>query len=439
MDDPAERERSRVRDLFQRLLLLHDDKQRIQFLEKETADQPDLRRAVTQFWVTKQQKLDVNGVDLGSTAPFHPPGPGGGENGNEIQDGKYTLIDLIGEGGMGTVYSAKQNHPIKRFVAIKFIKPKSHSHANAERFDSEWRALALMDHPNIARIHDSGISEKGNAFYAMEYFPGVSITKFCDGQKYDLKQRLELFLPVCRAIQHAHDKGIVHRDIKPSNILVGVSENQAVPKVIDFGLAKSLSSRLLDPKALTHKGSVVGTIDYMSPEQASLDSDQVDERSDVYSLGVLLYELLAGINPHYTRIHPEKKTDAILQSIRVDIPLFPSQALARMQYLGEIPHNRNCRSSGFHRRFRGELDGIIMKAIEYKPQDRYQTPAALARDIQRYLRGDMVEIFRGDPLYRLRKAILRHPGAWIAVAVSIVWAVFFVICVILGWIHFWWV
>ncbi len=438
MEEPPER--ARVRELFQRILLLDDEKQRVKLIENETAGDSKLRNAVIQLWLAREENTEpVNAVRPDSKQLSEAPGPGGGENGNEIENGKYTLIDQIGEGGMGKVYSAKQNHPITRFVAIKFVKANNDRHTSIERFDSEWRALALMDHPNIARIYDSGISEKGHPFYAMEYFPGVSIAKFCDVQKYELKQRLELFLPVCRAVQHAHDKGIVHRDIKPSNILVGVSENQAVPKVIDFGLAKSLTSRLLDPKALTHKGSVVGTIDYMSPEQATLDPDQVDERSDVYALGVLLYELLAGINPHYTRIHPEKKTEAILQSIRVDIPLSPSEALARMRYLGEIPHNRNCRSSGFHRRFRGELDGIIMKAIEYKPQDRYQTAAALARDIQSYLQGEVVGIFDANPVYRWRKAIWRHRVISVAVVVSVLWSMILILSMFLGWVHFWWV
>ncbi len=427
----------KVQDLYQSILLMNDENQRVCFLEKETAGQPELRRRVVQLWVAKQTKPDSKQVK--KIDPFSQPpsqGPGGGQDGKYIQGGKYILIDPIGEGGMGSVYLAKQTRPLQRLVAIKFIKTKNDVRVPLERFDAEWRAMALMEHPNITRIYDAGTTEKGHPFFVMEYFRGKPITKFCDSHRLDLEQRLELFLPICLAIQHAHDKGIIHRDIKPSNILVAFSEDQPLAKVIDFGLAKSISSPILDRRQLTTAGAVIGTFEYMSPEQASLDPDKIDERSDIYALGVVLYELLAGINPLNTKIDLKSKTEEILKSILHDAPLCPSKALARLTYLGDIPIDRKCRPTSFIPRFRGELDAIVMKAIDLNPDNRYQSPGALAREIRHFLRGEPVEILEDHLFYRLRKSAWRHRALYVALAVTLFWLAVLSIAAVRGVIRF---
>lgn len=431
-DDP---EAKKVQELYQAILLLNDEKQRVAFLEKETAGNPELRRKVVNLWVKKKDK---------PTAPMAKPdffadnsiGPGSGSDGKYIQGGKYILVDSIGEGGMGSVYLAKQTRPLQRLVAIKFIKPETGMQATQARFDSEWRSMAIMEHPNIARIYDAGTSEKGAPFFVMEYFQGKPITRFCDLNRFTLRQRLELFVTVCRAIQHAHDKGIIHRDIKPSNILVAMQEDTPVPKVIDFGLAKSLSSRVVERKRLTNMGAVLGTFEYMSPEQAGPDPEKVDERSDVYSLGVLLYELMTGINPLNTKIDLNSKTGEILRAIRTETTLSPSGALSRIKYLGEIPNSRKSKAVKLVSTIKGELDAIIMKAIDGNPENRYQTPLALARDILHYLHDEPVEVFEASPFYPVMRFVRKN---WYGVIVTVVAAFLFLLIMILaasGRIHF---
>jgi tetratricopeptide (TPR) repeat protein len=309
--------------------------------------------------------------------------------------GPYKLLRKIGEGGMGAVYQARQQEPIRREVALKVIKPGMDSRQVIARFESERQSLALMDHPNIARVFDAGATERGLPYFVMELVDGAPITSYCDHKGLSVRQRIELFLPVCQAIQHAHQKGIIHRDIKPSNVLVKQQETSAIPKVIDFGLAKALAAGALGEAATqTQLGSVVGTLDYMSPEQAELGRQDIDTRSDVYSLGALLYELLTGVAPlEYDRSSRPSYLE-VLGWIR-DKPVLPPSVRAKHAGGKAKPLGR-------------ELDWIVMKALEKDRARRYETVNGLLRDLQRYLAGEPVEAGPPSTAYRLRKFAGRH-------------------------------
>ena len=246
------------------------------------------------------------------------------------QIGHYKLLSLVSEGGMGIVYLAEQKQPIRRRVALKVIKPGMDSKRVIARFEAERQALALMDHPNIAHVHDAGTTESGRLYFAMEYVKGVPITEYCDRHKLTVEERLRLFLQVCEAVQHAHQKGIIHRDIKPSNIQVSIQGEQVMPKVIDFGVAKAISQPLTERTLVTEQGQFVGTPEYMSPEQAEMTGQDVDTRSDIYSLGVVLYELLTGVLPFEAKILREGGVEHIRQVIREEDPKTPSTRLSTL-------------------------------------------------------------------------------------------------------------
>src|SRR5262245_31639227 len=254
--------------------------------------------------------------------------PPAGPDASGIQLGPYKLLEQIGEGGMGTVWMARQTAPIKRLVAAKLIKAGMDSKQVLARFEAERQALALMDHPNIAKVHDAGTSPDGRPYFVMELVKGVPITKYCDEHRLTPRQRLELFLPVCQAIQHAHQKGIIHRDLKPSNVLVALYDGKPVPKVIDFGVAKAAGQPLTEQTLVTGFGSIVGTLEYMSPEQAEINQLDIDTRSDIYSLGVLLYELLTGSPPFTNRELERAGMLEMLRMIREDEPSKPSAKLS---------------------------------------------------------------------------------------------------------------
>ena len=324
--------------------------------------------------------------------------------------GRYKLLECVGEGGMGAVWSAQQTAPVRRLVAVKLIKAGTDSKAVVARFEAERQALAVMDHPNIAKILDGGVTAAGSPFFVMELVKGVPITQFCDARKLTPARRLELFVPVCEAIQHAHQKGVIHRDIKPSNVLVAETDAGPVPKVIDFGVAKATGAALTDLTLHTGVGGVVGTPQYMSPEQAGLHGIDIDTRSDVYSLGVLLYELLAGSPPFARR---ELHRAGLLEVLRVichEEPPKPSTKLSTADTLPALAASRGTEPKALAGLLRSELDWVVMKAIEKDRGRRYDTPTALAADVRRYLAGEAVHAHPPSVAYRLRKLARKHRG-----------------------------
>jgi serine/threonine protein kinase len=327
---------------------------------------------------------------------------------------KYKLIQSIGEGGMGSVYLASQTQPVKRMVAVKVVKAGMDCKAVLARFEAERQALAMMEHPNIAKVLDAGTTEQGRPYFVMELVKGTPITQFCDEHKLTPKERLELFLPVCEAIQHSHQKGIIHRDIKPSNVLVAMYDDRAVPKVIDFGVAKATGQSLTDMSMVTGFGALVGTPEYMSPEQASLNNMDIDTRSDVYSLGVLLYELLSGHTPVDRKSLEKAAIYEILRIVRdVDAPRL-SAKLSSIDTLPNVAANRKTEPRKLSTIFRGELDWVLQKALEKDRSRRYATANGFARDIQRYLADEIVEARPPSTAYRLRKFVRHHKGQVLA-------------------------
>jgi eukaryotic-like serine/threonine-protein kinase len=337
--------------------------------------------------------------------------------------GGYCLVELIGEGGMGAVWLAEQQQPVRRQVAIKIIKPGMDSRQVIARFEAERQALSMMDHPNIAKVMDAGTSEDGCPYFVMEWVQGQSITEYCDHCRLDLRERLELFLSLCHAIQHAHQKGIIHRDIKPSNVLIALYDDRPVPKVIDFGIAKAIHQPLADQITLTGLGQIVGTIEYMSPEQAMADHIDVDTRSDIYSLGVLLYELLTGSTPFDRKQLRAVALDELLRIIREEDPPRPSTKLSTGETLADVAANRRTDSARLTILVRAELDWIVMKTLEKDRNRRYKTVGELAQDIERYLKDEPVAACPPSAAYRLSK-FARRNRALVATTIMVSAALF---------------
>jgi serine/threonine protein kinase/WD40 repeat protein len=330
--------------------------------------------------------------------------------------GKYTLVEHIGAGGMGTVYRARQSDPVKRDVALKLIKDGLDSKTVLARFDAERQALALMDHPNIARIYDGGTTDSGQPFFVMELIAGVPLTQFCDQKRLRIPARLELFVQVCQAVQHAHQKGIIHRDLKPRNVLVTEVDGRPTPKVIDFGVAKATEQRLTD-LSFADTASIVGTPPYMSPEQADPSSTDIDTRTDVYALGVVLYELLTGSPPLEPRDLARCAVLEMFRLVREEDPQRPSTKVGSAAALPSIAANRDVEPAKLARLLRGELDWVVMKALEKDRNRRYESANSFAMDVQRYLADEPVQACPPSATYRFRKFTRRNKGILATVAV----------------------
>jgi probable HAF family extracellular repeat protein len=323
--------------------------------------------------------------------------------------GPYTLLEAIGEGGMGTVFMAGQSHPVRRKIALKIIKPGMDTKQVVARFEAERQALALMDHPNIAKVLDGGTTDSGRPYFVMELVRGVPITEYCDREQLSIPRRLELFVLVCRAMQHAHQKGIIHRDLKPSNVMVTLLDGVPVPKVIDFGIAKATGQSLTERTLLTGFAQLVGTPLYMSPEQAGMSGDDVDTRSDIYSLGVLLYELLTGSTPFDGDTFRRAAIGEVQRIIREVDPPSPSTRLSELgATLSTISSNRQADVRKLTHALRGELDWIVMKALEKDRARRYETANDFAADVMRHLANQPVEACPPSRVYHLQKFVRRN-------------------------------
>src|SRR6516164_1093569 len=365
---------------------------------------------------TAEDRSDGADFTIASAPRVDSPGRSGVA---QVIAGRYTLREVLGEGGMGTVYRADQTAPVKRQVALKVIKIGMDSRAVLARFDAERQALALMDHPNIARVYDGGTTEAGQPFFVMELVTGEPITKYCDRKRLPVRARLELFVSACQAVQHAHQKGIIHRDLKPSNLLVTEVDGRPTPKVIDFGVAKATEFQLTD-QSLADAGAIVGTPTYMSPEQADPSSMDIDTRTDVYALGVILYELLVGSPPIDAK---QFKRGAILEMLRmvreVDPPR-PSTKVSTAEDLPNIAATRDIEPAQLKRALRGDLDWIAMKALEKDRARRYETANGFAADVLRHLAHEPVVAAPPSGLYRVRKFVRKHKGAVIAASLVVV-------------------
>jgi serine/threonine protein kinase len=416
--------------------------ERAAFLEQACAGRPELLAAVQVLLAAHEKPgnvLDRPPAELGRSvnpAPDQARGPATGEAASEpdapplsqltttdfrpdalpgaVIAGRYTLVEKIGEGGMGEVWVAKQTEPVKRKVALKLIKAGMDSRAVLQRFDQERQALALMDHPNIARVLDGGLTPTGQPFFVMELVNGLPLTKFCDEARLTPKERLQLFVPICQAVQHAHHKGIVHRDLKPANILVTLIDGRPVPKVIDFGVAKATAGKLTDESLSTQFGAVIGTLEYMAPEQAGFSGVDIDTRADIYSLGVVLYELLTGLRPINARRLRKAGLAEMARLIQEEDPSKPSTRLSTEEGLASLAALRRTEPRKLLALLRGDLDWVVMKCLEKQRDRRYETANGLARDLQRYLADEAVEARPASAGYRLRKFLKRYKGPVVA-------------------------
>jgi serine/threonine protein kinase/tetratricopeptide (TPR) repeat protein len=399
-------------DIFCNALELASVAERAGYLDRVCGDDPDLRRRVERLLDAHEGSDSFLATPVAVAAAIDEPirdGPG-------TVIGPYKLLEQIGEGGFGVVFMAEQQQPVRRKVALKVLKPGMDTRQVIARFEAERQALALMDHPNIAHVFDGGETVSGRPYFVMELVKGLPITEFCDQDRLSVRERLELFVKVCQAVQHAHQKGIIHRDLKPSNVLVTLHDGTPVVKIIDFGIAKATGQQLTEKTLFTNFAQLVGTPLYMSPEQAALSGLDVDTRSDIYALGVLLYELLTGTTPFDRERLRTATFDEIRRIIREEEPPKPSSRMSTLcQAATAAGAHRKSAPKRLSQMFRGELDWIAMKCLEKDRDRRYETASALALDLERYLHDEPVQACPPSAAYRLRKFARRH---WAALAIA---------------------
>ena len=420
----------RERAIFCQVLEIADPEQRRQFLDRACVLDMELRKRVESLLALspnagdffnqcapalEAEPADAAQVLSAAEAALEPEIP------ETRRIGPYKLLQKLGEGGYGVVYMAEQDQPIRRRVALKIIKLGMDTKNVIARFEAERQALALMDHPNIARVLDGGATETGRPYFVMELVYGAKITDYCDQNRVSMRERLELFIQVCNAVQHAHQKGIIHRDLKPSNIMVTMHDGMPIPKVIDFGIAKATEQRLTDKTLFTSYAQLMGTPAYMSPEQMELSGLNLDTRSDIYSLGILLYQLLTGRTPFDTADLLKLGVEELRRTIRDREPLSPS---AKLRTLGDDELTKTARKLQVEAprlvsQLRGDLDWIVLKCLEKDRTRRYATANALAIDIERYLKEEAVEARPPSRLYRLQKLVRRNRVVFLSGATAV--------------------
>ena len=416
--------------LFEAARNLSGSTARNAFLEQACAGDSELRRRIDsllkmeaeadQFFDDALKFCDASFEKLNEKKPAAGDEPSNPDfsvaEGLSRRIGRYKLLQKIGEGGCGVVFMAEQEEPVRRRVALKVIKLGMDTRNVIARFEAERQALAMMDHPNIARVLDAAATETGRPYFVMELVRGTRITEYCDKNNLDTSRRLDLFMEVCHAIQHAHQKGIIHRDIKPSNILITLHDGVPVPKVIDFGIAKAIETPLTDKTLFTAYEQIIGTPAYMSPEQAELSGLDIDTRSDIYSLGVLLYELLTGRTPFDAKKLLQNGVEAMRKTLREQEPQRPSTMVTTLQgtELTMTAEHRQAEPPKLISQLRGDLDWIVMKALEKDRKRRYETANGLAMDIQRYLGNEPVVARPPSRLYRFQKLVHRNKIVFIA-------------------------